>query len=88
MECLPQTIDGAVDDAAIEAEQETADRGDATDQDNEARILCAARGDAGGERDAVHAGSLMRELNSPHIAAFSRTGETQCTTPLHVVSCC
>jgi hypothetical protein len=71
MECLPQPVDGAVDHATVEAKQESADRGDAADQDDEARVFRAARGGgAGSERDAVHAGNLVLEVNSPHIAGF------------------
>ena len=41
MEGLLEPVDSAVDDAAVEAEQEAADGGDAADQDDEPGVLAA-----------------------------------------------
>src|SRR4249919_3212454 len=41
MEGFPQAIHCAVDDATVETEQEAADGGNATDQDDEAGVLAA-----------------------------------------------
>jgi hypothetical protein len=60
-----QSIDGAVDDAAVETEQEAADRRDAADQDDQARVLGAVGGREVAECDAVHAWLLIVVSTGP-----------------------
>jgi hypothetical protein len=54
MEGLLQAVDGAVDDAAVKAEQEAPDGGNAADQDDEAGVFFRLNGICALDGTAVH----------------------------------
>jgi hypothetical protein len=66
MEGLLQAVDGAVDDAAVKAEQEAADGGHAADQNDEAGVFRLLGGIGALESNAVHKGLLGLLLHRRH----------------------